>query len=242
MGRSEDFNFVISDSGHADVNHKVWVSKPDQEASGTPARVIYVTDGNWLFPIVAGYVKTLRLFEPGFHNTVVVGIGYDCNDDSVINQLRLSDLAPLQSHPDSVVRFRELLSNRVREEISQRYGVSRGRDILVGHSWGGAFTLFTLLTTPDAFEGYISCSPPVYNSVLPDLEESFFGTGQDLQARLRLYVGGNEDDLLPQVLKFSRQLEGRAYKGFDLASHVFQEESHTTVIMPAIARALSTIF
>ncbi len=236
-------SFVIDSSGHTGVNYRVFVSTPDHPAPvGAPARVIYTLDGNWLFPIVAAYVNTLRLFEPGFQNTVVVGVGYDTYDDSVISQLRVSDLAPLRSNPEGVARFRDFIANRVRSELSVRYTISQGRHILAGHSWGGAFSLFTLLTTPEAFDGYLSVSPPVYESVLPDIEEHFFQKSREMSSQLLLCVGGGEGSLLSEGLEFSRRLEGRAYKDFSFASHVFQDENHASVIMPAIARGLRELF
>ena len=243
MEQSDIESFSVSGFGHGAINYRIFVSKPDDTIPAPePTRIIYSLDGNWLFPIVAAYVKTLRLFEPGFENTVVVGIGYDTHDDRLINQLRVLDLAPQQTDSETVPRFRDFVTAELPALLRERHAISEGRRILIGHSWGGAFTLFTLLTAPSAFDGYLSVSPPVGSSVLPSIEESFYRTGQALDSQMLVCVGGEEANFLPDVLEFSRLLERRGYKGFSFASHVFHDENHSSVIMPAIARGLRALF
>ena len=243
MGQFDYSSLAVVGSGYAGIDYRVFFSEPSHPASASsPTRVIYALDGNWLFPIVAAYVKTLRLFEPGFENAAVIGIGYDTDDDAVINQLRVSDLAPVESNLDGVARFRDFITGKVKELVSERCRISQSRDILVGHSWGGAFALFTLFSAPEAFDGYLSCSPPVYESDLLDLEEQFSEKPEETHSQLLLCVGGDEGRFLAGVLEMARQLEGRAYKDLSFASQVFEDENHSSVIMPAIAKGLRELF
>src|SRR3546814_8321170 len=80
--------------------------------------------------------------------------------------------------------------------IAQRYPVDARRQTLFGHSYGGLFTLYTLFTKPQAFQGYVAASPSIWwyqgyvERTLAAFERQL--ADQPVTARLLVTAGGAE--------------------------------------------------
>ena len=67
--------------------------------------------------------------------------------------------------------------------------------VLMGHSFGGTFTLYALFTEPGLFSGYVAGSPSVVfgDDFAFKQEAEYASSHKDLPVRLYLFVGGSED-------------------------------------------------
>jgi len=150
----------------------IQVAKPLRSQT-SKVSVIYVLDGNSLFPAVASMMQGYG----GFGHSApasVVGIGYP---DQTLEQwfsLRTHDLlsGPV---PDSVKEvpnsfkaaaasgngagFAKFLLQELRPMIERRYPVDPHQSILAGHSLGASFASHVLLHDSGAFDDYLLCSP-----------------------------------------------------------------------------------
>src|SRR5690606_17783956 len=87
----------------------------------------------------------------------------------------------------------------------QAFPVDPARRILAGHSLAGLFTLWTLVTRPQSFSGYVSLSPSLWSD--PGLQERLEGRAEDEVERkakgmkgdpIRVFIGvGGWEELLP---------------------------------------------
>ena len=158
-----------------------------------PEVVLYVTDGNANFGLATEIVRSVEragLIPP----TLVVGIGYTTPVAGMT--LRNRDLTPTRDSrrgmvdtPEAPVGYADRLIRCIAEEIqpwiSDTYGASDARRAYAGHSFGGLFGSWTLLTRPDLFDDYIISSPSTWwdDELLMKTESTI-----PADAELRVYV------------------------------------------------------
>ncbi|WP_218036190.1 alpha/beta hydrolase [Sphingobium sp. 15-1] len=129
--------------------------------------VFFVMDADFEFAVAAEIVRLASMggTRPG---AIVVGIGYGTTDFSTFSRLRTSDLTPAirAENIQSLVGLTALIGERyggaealltflietLVPEIAHRYpDASTSNRALFGHSLGGLFTAYALLSRPDAF-------------------------------------------------------------------------------------------
>ena len=130
-------------------------------AEGWPA--LWMLDGNAVFnrlpaPLLASF--------PGL---AVIGVGHPVPEEFA-TVARTRDYTPAAAgpaaddrHPDRVTggdgAFRAALLGPLREAAASGTRLDPARATLWGHSYGGLFTLATLLATPGAFAAWVPVSP-----------------------------------------------------------------------------------
>ena len=93
----------------------------------------------------------------------------------------------------------------------------------MGHSYGGLFGAWTLLTSPSLFRRYIIVSPSLwYDDRLPArLERALAAKQPRLDARVYMGVGDSEDPQMPaDVRSMAAQLRRHKYAGLALSADV----------------------
>jgi hypothetical protein len=143
---------------------------------------------------------------------------------------------------DSLVDFRTRLSGTYR---------MADEHILFGHSGGGIFCAFALLSEPDAFSAYICGSPGLSwgDFELLRLEESGARRRTDLPARV--FFGVGEKELLEHrlsvrgtasaTMRLVGILEARRYPSLQLNARVFPGETHGSVAFINLIEGLRSV-
>ncbi|MTD16264.1 prolyl oligopeptidase family serine peptidase [Nakamurella sp. YIM 132087] len=160
-------------------------------------------------------------------------------------------------------RFLDLLTGPVLDALAERYPTIDRDDVtLIGHSLGGLLVGHALLTRPGAFRGYCLLSPSVWwddSALLSAVPASWDG----VQPQVFVSVGGQEQDLPDEVpagrpemtldqvhqwISALRMVDGAAdlvarlrAAGLPVEHRVFDGESHSSVVPPAITRSLLTM-
>lgn len=210
---------------------------------------VYMVDGNYNADMIA---EMIRITSWGGRTTdaIVVGIGYRENNDQAdmyrrwIDQ-RTADLTPVRNEDMEGItgdagKFLKFIKEELVPIIEAEYAADPAKRILAGHSFGGLFGAYTLLTEPELFPMIVMGSPTLSfgKRHMFQLEEDFAKTHQELPVTTYLYAGELEesmnDSTLSDMLRFGAILQGRHYKGFSLASHMFLDQNHTEVMMPGI--------
>lgn len=181
--------------------------------------VFFVMDADFEFAVAAEIVRLASMggTRPG---AIVVGIGYGTTDFSTFSQLRTSDLTPAirAENIQSLVGLTALIGERyggaealltflietLVPEIAHRYpDASTSNRALFGHSLGGLFTVYALLSRPDAFAAFFPASPSLWWNGFALFDElSAFAARLDAaerKPRLFISVGGDEQVLPTQV-------------------------------------------
>ena len=156
-------NSFINDSIYSDIlkeERSVRVLLPDNYKSGSSERyeVIYLTDGEWvveLFPFIYKFARGENYVPP----VIIVAL-----PNTYINKAnqRDRDFLPVHVENPSISggadRFISFLKNELIPYIDKTYPTN-GTNSLYGHSYGGLFVMYTLLTEPELFRTYYSTDP-----------------------------------------------------------------------------------
>ncbi len=220
---------------------------------------VYVLDGNWYASMVAGIIRPMS-WCGGTSDALVVGIGYP-EDSDVEESVRVSfsrrdhDLTPV--YDESVEKsmsahykrpvpngdaagFHKFLKDELIPFIEQRYRANPSQRVLVGHSYGGLFALFSMFHTPDLFSTLVIGSPTLSygNRFTFQQEEAFAREHKNLPIKIYLFVGeyeeSAEDTTMTDTLRFAAILQGRGYEGFSLVKRVFDDQNHCEVAASGI--------
>lgn len=208
-------------SRHTGKEYRIFVSEPRHAPPLGGYPVLYVLDGNALFPGLAIQAQALedRPDRSLRDSILVVGIGYP--GDALYNlKARAEDYTPevanrqrppgRQSPSGGAEDFLVFIEHELKPLIAQRYSINSQRQTLFGHSYGGLFTLYTLLTKPQAFQGYVVASPSIWwdkgyvERALAAFERQL--ADQPVGARLLVTAGGAEQPAADTSTDDPRQL------------------------------------
>jgi uncharacterized protein len=190
--------------------YRIFVYKPmlPPPPSGYP--VIYVTDGNGMFPLASAQMALMGLAGKG---AMVIGIGYPIDDFMKWMTLRYKDLTPVTedqtlfpSNPPlgetdrggQSELFYRFLVEELRPVVLGSYPVNPREQALYGHSLGGLFVLGVMFKHPDSFKSYVASSPSIWwdkKSVLRS-EAEFVAKEKNSKVPIRVLisVGAKEQD------------------------------------------------
>lgn len=259
--------------------YRIFVSIPTDPAPEAGFPVIYVLDGNDSFTTTADAVRRLAgsPAQTGIQPAVVVGIGYPI-EDTHEDVRRTLDLTPpaegRRQHPfgegqpwpptGGAAWFRAFILDHVRPAVAARVPVDAGRETLMGHSFGGQFTLHTLFAMPDAFDNYVAISPSIWygDRLLLEIARDFTArmAGAKIDARLLMIVGSCEQtpgeclvdvprsaertdfitraNQVENLALLKRVLQQGAVRGLRFDVTVIEGEQHLTVVPAAIGRGV----
>lgn len=225
--------------------------------------VVYVLDGNWYAGLVTDTIRPM-CWCGSTTDAIVVGIGYP-EDPDPIEAFRISftrrnqDLTPVRDEAEEQSMekrfqrpvpsgdaggFLRFIQHELIPLIEQEYRADPSRRVLLGHSYGGLFGLFTLFEAPGLFDTFILGSPTlVYGErFLFRLESAFHPAHRRLPARVYLFAAENEefleDTTLSDTIRLAAILQGRAYEGFSLVKHIFADQNHCEVAAPGFQAGL----
>lgn len=249
----------------------VYFPEEDPPAGGWP--VLYVLDGDAYFPIAATMAGNLAgSGESGVGDGVVVAIGYT---DDVRRDLDYTIRTPARPagadtylYPEiptgGADAFLDFIQNELKPRIEGQWRVDRARQTLVGHGYGGLFTLHALFTRPDSFTNYVASSPSIWfmgRAIMA--EETAFLARTPLPAGRRLVITAAEyaqslppalwntdhadarmqDNGRRRMVDNARELSWRLRNaGLDVEWRFFPGESQGSVAYPALGHAIALAF
>lgn len=177
-----DGDYFPFDSRVVGRTYHIHVRLPPEYTDGDARYpVVYVLDGDSLFPILAANHLFLT-YDDDLPEVIVVGIAYGGFDPEVNRRghdfsAPAPDAGPNQGGAPAFHRF---LTQELIPVVEARYRADPDRRILFGQSRGGYLVLYSAYTDPDRFWGRIASNP----SFDPGRERFFSppakGTRQDL--------------------------------------------------------------
>lgn len=248
------------------------------DTAGPPPPVLYVTDANGLF---ASAVEIVRFMQLSVHlpPLLVVGVGYRKGgiDETIV--LRARDFTPTfdpwfqRKFPEHTLmggadRFLAFFRDELQPWVRSRYRVDAGDAAYFGHSLGGLFGTYVLLTRPDTFTRYGIGSPSLWwhDDMMFDYEARYAAIHDDLPAKAYFAVGAHEDhdgrqreasrlpdderskaglryiDMVADTERMAASLRDRGYPSLEIDSVVLPDEFHITVQHVNLSRALRYLF
>jgi putative esterase len=144
--------------------------------------IVYVLDGDSLFPILAANHLFLT-YDEQLPEAIVVGIAYGSFDPAINRRDLDFTLA-------GGAAFQSFLRTELIPAVERRYRADPARRILFGQSRGGFFVLYSAFTDPDLFWGRIA------SNLSSDPDRGLFSGRPPAAARtgLRLIVASGSRD------------------------------------------------
>lgn len=147
---------------------RLWVPETPPSAQGFP--LLLMLDGDWIHHHIVSFLE--RQARP--INFAIASIGFNLERQAA-RQRRSYDYSPVPPAPYAAVDPRmpnwpaggadallQFISEQLLPQLQQRAPLNVDRLGLFGHSYGGLFTLYTLLTQPHLFKHYIAASPSLW--------------------------------------------------------------------------------
>jgi predicted alpha/beta superfamily hydrolase len=213
--------------------------------------VLYLTDGQWDFPLVEMLSGGLR-YDKVVPEFVIVAITY-AGEKPDYDRLRREDYTPTPTRAEGsntpsggdAAKFLAFIEGSVFPLVEERYRADPKHRVLSGHSLGGLFALYALFERPELFEAVLSLSPAVGwdNRYLFERERAFHAAHPRLDKRVWLSVGDSEWPQFTQAAKeFFQQFQGSSYEGITLQTRVVEGEAHAGVKPESYNRAIRFAF
>lgn len=247
--------------------YPIWVALPAGYERDTHLRypVLYVTDALYSFPL-ARSVRNM-VGQGGAHLSPFIVVGLPPQQGLSSQQSRSRDYTPTQpvrhagdDYTDGITyggaaHYRDFLADHVLPQVEARYRTDPAQRAFAGHSYGGLFGAYALLTRPAMFQRYILSSPSLWfdQHVINRIEVDYADAHADLNARVLLSIGAHEtpasdapfaarNDMVAHTRSFAERLRGRGYPGLWLETRVVADEDHLTVYPAMLTRALLALF
>jgi predicted alpha/beta superfamily hydrolase len=179
-------------------SYHIYVMLPDtyDESVDDKYPTIYLLDGGALFPLMSAYYRYLNFGEE-IPDAIIVGISYG-SDDFDGGNYRSTDYTAKSLERDfwgGAGQFQEFLSDELLPFVEVTYRSHPGRRVIFGHSIGGQFVLYTALTEPNLFWGYIASNPALHRNLPFFLRKHGESTSADEQSRLFVASGTDDDPI-----------------------------------------------
>lgn len=225
--------------------------------------VLYLLDGRQFFPIIKSAREAMD-FGGELEQVIIVGIGsgldgaswyvnraydYTTSKDTASDRQDEKELGfpegTLQS--GGAEKFLQCMTKEIIPYVEAHYKTNRDRGI-AGHSLGGLFAAYCLLQSKGIFTRYGISSPSLWwnNNEIGNQAELLFSKNETWgipPVKILMSVGQKEGSLMvPTMTKFSTLLEEKAYKNVTLTWHVFDNETHLSVIPASLSRTLSILY
>lgn len=246
--------------------YEVWVDLPPSYfENDKPYPVVFTTDSDYGFPLIRSLRRRIGGKGKNVEDFVLVGLSYCVGEESMPSKRRdytptdpfaRSGTKPLASVYDrastygQAAAYRDYIERDVFALIAREYRVDMQRKVYVGHSFGGLFGSYVLLTKPGMFHSYILGSPSLWfdQRTMFDLEARYADTHRDLPAHVLLSIGAYETrgsgpryldtDMIGDMHRFERALKSRGYPGLRIESEVLPDEDHLTGLPRTITHGL----
>lgn len=230
-----------------------------------PLPVVFLTDAGYSFPLVSGICTLLGRRGRNIEDFILVGLLPEQGLSS--KESRNRDFTPSDplldppnrnkpnvystEHYGEAAAYRDFIEGQVFPLIAQRYRADMSRKVFAGHSPGGLFGAYVMLTSSSMFQHYILGSPSLWfhQRGIYWFEEDYARQHKDLPAKVMMHIGSYETvgpgprhfrntDMVGQMQQFERKLQSRGYPGLSIDSQVIGDEDHLTVYPALISRGL----
>jgi len=224
----------------------VYVSLPaSYRQSQRSYPVLYLLDGNWHFPVVASQVRYLS--ECGASDIIapeliVVGIE-NVDRDKDFTPTHVPEYEGMEFPTSGEAdEFLEFLTRELIPFIDDAYRTVDHR-VLGGWSFGGLFTIYSMMQTPGLFNAYLGISPSIWWEHELLLSEPPPGSFEK-PSRLVMTIGSEEEGgwTHTAVTRFAKQLEDRPVNGLDVTFIEIEGAGHNQSLPLAYYRAIRALY
>lgn len=224
--------------------------------------VVYVLDGEVFLPNVT---NVHRFYSGGFiPEMVIVGVSNDKNRMRDLTTSKVTEMygMPFKQQNGEAANFSKFLETELIPFVEKKYPVTNFRT-LIGHSYAGLFTLYSLVHQPHQFSNYLAIDPSLdwdNQKLLKEATDKISSTNYKGKA-LFMSLGGQVHMQKPNMtleevkkdtsdftlfarsnLAFSELLNSRKQNELSFEWKFYPRELHGTIAVPSIMDGLISIF
>lgn len=224
--------------------YHIYVRLPEGYESDRQRRypVVYLLDGDSLFPIVAPTHLFLTI-DDKLPEAIVVGISYG-SFAKPTNRRHIDFMPPARGVPPAesgAAAFHRFLKSELIPAVERRYRADPERRILFGQSRAGAMILYSAFTDPDLFWARIASNP----SIEPGREIWFAAAPKAARNDLRFVLASGtreEPDRRRAQLDWFKHWQGRTGAPWTLRGIDIQGGTHSAYSPDAYRAAMRWLF
>jgi predicted alpha/beta superfamily hydrolase len=151
--------------------------------------------------------------------------------------------APWTGPAGGADKFFSFIADELLPTVDHNYR-TRPYRVLVGHSLGGLFTVYALMSHSGVFNGYIAISPSLWwdDQALVKTSPPFFAAHRDLRADLYMAIGDEGQEMLGGAWKLSAVLEESKLADLRWQFKRSPEEDHGSIAYLSTYEGLKAIF
>lgn len=247
---------VVLEAEANGVAYQLYISLPKNYTSSQKNYpVMYLLDADYSFALAKNIVEHLSE-RNHLDQMIIVGIAYAGEKNYRINRTR--DYTPTntseggysveiqKTYSGGGKKFLDFIQGELIPFMDENYRTSTKRGI-VGHSYGGLFCSWLLLTNPDVFDTYIIVSPSLWfdEYLLLNMEDNLV-LHDDKSKKVYLTVGSEEISHLhnmPQDLeKFYQQLQAKKLNNLDIQHEVVPNQTHNSIFPIGLSNGIRFVW
>lgn len=185
-------------------------------------------DGNALGVTATEAWRRRAFIDPSQPDGIIISIGYTVNGSVYSDQRRVDFQASVPKQPDSEAgadQFLDFIEGTLRPFVHSQFpNVTSSRDALFGHSLGGGFVLYALLSKPELFDTYLVASASVPGNWTSELVSKWSNEAakNDTKTKpaVRLAFGTLEAQPIKRRTETEEAFQARAgfYASFDVGN------------------------
>jgi predicted alpha/beta superfamily hydrolase len=220
--------------------------------------VLYVLDGKYS---TTSFYSIKETFALGKEVQDIIFVTIDANVKSESEWLanRYTDLTPTSSPKSDTaiakyfklpvspsggaLNFLTTIEKDIIPLIEHNYKTSNERGIF-GHSLGGLFAAYCLLSKPTLFQKYSMNSPSIWwnNGEMVAIADSTARQNPNIKASVFISAGTLEGDfMIKPVNNFTQSLKNN-FSQLNITSKMFEDETHLSVVPAASSRTLRVLY
>lgn len=261
QSKSQDDHIIRSSVNSKTYRLQVSLPKGYSTTDTLHYPVLYVLDGKFSYQSFHSIRQVLDLARE-IKDVIIVAIEGEAATDADWFASRYADFTPssvpqadtqwaqMMNIPEGKLKSggAELFLNTLQKDvipfINNHYKTT-GRPGLSGHSLGGLFVGYCLIKNPRLFKSYGINSPSFWwnNNEMMTIENAFAKQNAAMKATVFFSAGALEGDMMiGPMTTFMNALKSRNYDGLQITSHIFDEETHVSVVAACSSRTLKVLY
>lgn len=264
-------NYLLTIGEVDSINSKIlneqrdfWIQLPENYNPNNSKKypVAYILDGS----VHLNTVQTVQSYYSGgyFPEMILIGISNRINRkrDLTPSQVNKFNTFELDENTGGAEKFTQFIENELIPYVDNKYATTSYRT-LIGHSYGGLFTINTLINHPHLFQNYLAIDPSLdwdSQKLLKEAKtklqsENFSGKSLFISLNGQLHMQ-NSDITIENVMQdtsdltlfarsnitFSNIVRQNANNGLSFGWKFYPKDIHGTITLPSIMDGLISIF
>ncbi len=226
-------------------NRPYYIYLPEGYSSGGEAvSVMYLLDGSSHFHHTTGIIHFLQ--NNGIIPPMIVVAIHNTSDrtrdltPAIVKKQSEKKKFPTAGGANNMLAF---IETELIPEIEKNYNIGPYK-ILVGHSFGGLFSMHALIEKPELFDAHISISPSLWwdDQSLVERVENLLESRDEIDTYYYMTMGNEGGSMLGGAMKIAALFEEHAPEHFDWHFEPMEKETHGSVPHRSTYDGLEKIF